>query len=920
MTDDRHAAVKELFLAACGKTGAERVRLLDDACEGDPEMRREIESLLAHHDDAQTAPSPSSPDRTTTLASRPAPSALDTFPAFEAGEVFAGRYRLVAELGRGGMGQVMRAHDLVLDEPVALKFLPRGSGRRHLESLLNEVRLARQVTHPNVCRVFDFGDAEGEVYLTMELVRGEDLASLLRRIGRLPEDKLTELAHELCAALDAAHRKGVLHRDLKPGNVLIDGDGRVRVTDFGIAVTQEAARGAPLVGTPAYLAPEQWSGGEASVRSDLYALGLVLYEMATGKPAFQATTPGEYAALHQGSAPTPPSERLAHLDPRLEAVILRCLAKDPAERPASAREVAALLPGGDPLERALGAGETPSPELVARAGRAAEAMPAGRTAALALLLALLLAAVLVLGDLAFPGRVAWADKPPEALASRAGEILADLGHALEPADRAWGFRPDFEAAPGSEKYLFWYRQSEDWMVPSSPGLAIDEAQVTYYDPPPLDPGMVQMLLDDAGRLVTLKVLLVGFDGEPLDAEPLEGEPSGDASGTVDWAPLLAAAGLADAELTPTEPTLVPPLYADRRASWTAKDPATGRLLALEAASLDGRAIYFDRRPAEEDDASEVGFFAGMWEVYLLLVGLLTLGLTVGVAVVARSNLRSHSGDLLGARRLAVFVAVAGLLRFLFAVDHVPIFDLELDLFLVALGRSLVEVLIAGLAYIALEPLVRRTWPRTLIAWTLLLRGRPAEPQVGRSLLVGTAAGVFWVLLTELDRLLSRALGLTTGGEIFLDWQLDTALTGRRLLAHFLTSAVDAVYWGLLGLFFLVVLRAVFKRRGWAVAAFVASSGLLETLEGFHPAVSWLTLGVGIAGTTAFLLVRFGLLTYVAALFAYYALLTVPLSLDVSSWYAETGLWTMLVVAVVGAYGTWAARAGRMFTVEGVLGG
>ena len=159
---------------------------------------------------------------------------------FAPGAIIAGRYRLVALLGRGGMGEVYRADDLTLDQPVALKFLPerrRGRPDSRLAQFHNELRIARQVSHKNVCRLYDLGDADGRRFLTMEYVDGEDLASLLRRIGRIPQDKAIELARQLCAGVAAAHERGVLHRDLKPANVMIDGDGNVRITDFGIATS-----------------------------------------------------------------------------------------------------------------------------------------------------------------------------------------------------------------------------------------------------------------------------------------------------------------------------------------------------------------------------------------------------------------------------------------------------------------------------------------------------------------------------------------------------------------------------------------------------------------------------------------------------------------------------------------------------------
>ena len=237
----------------------------------------------------------------------PSPAAVSsdsrTTPAprqsrFVSGTLFAGRYRIVGLLGRGGMGEVYRADDLMLGQPMALKFLPEqlqdDPDRR--ERLFGEVRLARQVSHPAVCRVYDVGEADGQPFLSMEYVDGEDLASLLRRIGRLPRDKALEIARQICAGLAAAHDRDVLHRDLKPENVMLDGRGKVRITDFGLAMLAESLRGDDVrSGTPAYMSPEQLAGREATVRSDVYALGLVLYELFTGRRAFGGKSAVELA-------------------------------------------------------------------------------------------------------------------------------------------------------------------------------------------------------------------------------------------------------------------------------------------------------------------------------------------------------------------------------------------------------------------------------------------------------------------------------------------------------------------------------------------------------------------------------------------------------------------------------------------------
>ena len=176
-----------------------------------------------------------------------------------------------------------------LAQPVALKFLPEHKTDEFtLERFRNEVRIARQVSHPNVCRVYDIGRGRRHrVFLSMEYVDGEDLASLLRRIGRLPADKALEIARKICAGLAAAHDKGVLHRDLKPANIMLDGRGEALIMDFGLAGLARPDRARCRSGTPAYMAPEQLAGKEVTVRSDIYSLGLVLYELFTGRRCFR---------------------------------------------------------------------------------------------------------------------------------------------------------------------------------------------------------------------------------------------------------------------------------------------------------------------------------------------------------------------------------------------------------------------------------------------------------------------------------------------------------------------------------------------------------------------------------------------------------------------------------------------------------
>ena len=316
---------------------------------------------------------------------------------FVPGTLLGGRYRIIGLLGRGGMGEVYRATDLTLGQSVALKFLPEEAARnqRLLERFHGEVRVARQVSHPNVCRVYDIGEVEGMPFISMEYVDGEDLASLLLRIGRLPADKALETARKLCAGLAAAHDRGIIHRDLKPQNIMMNKRGEVVIMDFGLAAIADQLSGAEVRnGTPAYMAPEQLKGAEVTAKSDIYALGLVLYELFTGKRPFDAKTvqamlrAAGIGAVDQHDVPSRRTSIRGWRKPSAAASIpIR------RKRPASVLSVAAALPGGDPLAAALAAGETPSPELVAAAGKQEGLAPRYSVACLVVIVVCLCAAV-----------------------------------------------------------------------------------------------------------------------------------------------------------------------------------------------------------------------------------------------------------------------------------------------------------------------------------------------------------------------------------------------------------------------------------------------------------------------------------------------------------------------------------------------
>jgi hypothetical protein len=339
----RWRRIEALFDEAAALPVEERAAFLSRSCAEDPGIRAEVESLLAADEKADDFLA--RPGAEAILGDPPAANPSAPAARLEAGVLIGGRYRIEALLGRGGMGEVYRAADQTLGEVVALKILPEAARDPvRLRLFMGEVRVARRITHPNVCRVHDVGEADGLPFMTMELVDGEDLASLLARSGPPPAERAAEIGRQICEGLAAAHDRGILHRDLKPANLMVDRTGRVRLMDFGVA---GLAGSASSGGTPAYMAPELFGHGDASVQSDLYALGLVVYELFTGRRAFVTPDRRAPARRHRELPPQPPSEIRPGVPKGIEGAILSCLEKDPRRRPRSARAVAAALAGGD---------------------------------------------------------------------------------------------------------------------------------------------------------------------------------------------------------------------------------------------------------------------------------------------------------------------------------------------------------------------------------------------------------------------------------------------------------------------------------------------------------------------------------------------------------------------------------------------
>jgi len=803
------------------------------------------------------------------------------------------------------MGEVYRADDLKLGQPVALKFLPRqlAGDRDRLERFYAEVRIARQVSHPNVCRVYDVGEIDGQHYLSMEYVDGEDLGSLLKRIGRLPPDKALDIARELCAGLSAAHDKGVLHRDLKPSNVMIDGRGRARITDFGLAVAAGEVIEGEVSGTPAYMAPEQLAGKGASVRSDVYALGLVLYELSTGRKAFDGATLAELRRKHAEEPPTPPSVIAPGFDPAVERVILRCLSKEPSARPASAAHVAKALPGGDPLAAALAAGETPSPEMVAAAGAEGALAPAKAWAMLGATV-VLLAAVLGLARFSMDQGLAPFPKSPEFLEERARELIKSFGYTVEPADEAswWERQGDYMSYRAAHEpstkwraslartephpWLFWHRQSPRPMVPQKSFFLIPDTPIRATDPPLEVSGMLSLALDARGNLMRLRAV-------PPQVETPDASPS-----APDWKPLFVAAGLDLLRFQPSAPRWLPLEPFDVRADWDGAYASGPNMpIHVSAAAWRGRPVSFEilgpwsvpERMPEQPQAAVLANYAFLFFI---------LSSHIAAVLLARRNLRLGRGDRRGAFRIAAFVSVTVVLWWLFWAHHVPTQDEGWNLMtFVALAVYLGAFV--WLAYIAIEPIVRSRWPELLFSLSRLLSGRFRDPLVGRDVLAGILVGAALVLLNEVVNAIPNWVDLAGVTPIppDKDKMLGVAGSVSRLLIG-LVSQVTA-----LAFLTLLVLSLVLLRRRWLAIGLTGLLLVVTNLFGENYAVE-IPAAIIASVVLLYAVVRFGVLAYIVSQFVYQVLAFSPLTLDLSRWYAARGL---AFVALILALAVWAFR-------------
>ncbi len=823
---------------------------------------------------------------------------------FVPGTLLGGRYRVIGLLGRGGMGEVYRATDLTLGQSVALKFLPEEASHnpRLLERFHGEVRVARLVSHPNVCRVYDIGEVEGMPYISMEYVDGEDLSSLLTRIGRLPADKALETARKLCSGLAAAHDRGVIHRDLKPQNIMINKRGEVVIMDFGLAAIADQLSGAEVRnGTPAYMAPEQLKGAGVTARSDIYALGLVIYELFTGRRPYEAKTLQNLMEMQEAVQLTDMTSVAADIDPGVEKVIRRCLDPDPLKRPSTALAVMSMLPGGDRLAAALAAGETPSPEMVASHGNT-EGLARRYSVPLLMVVVLVLFGSTVTNQRREALMHGLLEDSPDVLAHQSRQVAASFGYAAKPADSAIWMEPRTELI----RYLREYPSPRPWdeyladeapirsVYRESPDLlyASPIGKVTADNPPPIAPGMVSISLDGHGRLLDFSA--VPYRDGPNLAQPIAPET------------IFRAAGLDWATFTEVTPTMLPRSASDQLRAWKGPHPKLPHTeLTVQIASWRGRItaarVEYPWQTAAVSGAAGTSLLSRARQIFVML--LVAWGILF-VVLMARRNWKLGRTDRKGALRLAMAQFLLSMLAWVGEVHPVPN-DGILNLFESGAAEWLMSAALIWVLYLALEPAVRARWPHAMVTWNRVLTGRWLDPQVGAHILIGAAVGCgLWLLITLTTLALYH-------DQLYASGNLKFAMGARHWLGGHAAQGTNVLRSGLLAFLGIFCLRSLVRIE--AVAAVIAAV-LFTMFEGeVVNDPDWkaaAAIYVVLFTVLIFALLRYGLLVTISAVYFINSFGAITLGPDGKAWFAPAGLATLLLLLGIAIFAFWRSLGSR----------
>lgn len=911
LNPDQHAKAKRIFLAACAVPPQERDELVGRLCAGDSALRAEVDRLLSHHhtEEGTLGISAFIPRRSPIEGTdAEAPVEINGIRQLSPGVVVSDRYRIIERLGEGGMGVVFRADDLQLGQVVALKFIhPDIASHPTLRSRFeSEVKLSREISHPNIARVHDIGEFMGAPFITMEFVDGEDIGSLIRRAGRVSNDRALEIARQLFAGLSAAHINGIIHRDLKPANVMVDSGGEVKIMDFGLAALRGTVSHEEIkAGTPRYMAPEQLEGVAVDELSDIYSAGLVLYELATGQRPNATPTNVTTQRDSHSSQVVSPSRLASDIDPNFEDVIIACLQANPARRPQSALAAAAALPGSNMIAAAISAGRVPSRDLLA-ASSTQQLTDLRMVRGITALTAFIALVAFGFGLDMHPFSTGGPMRSPDAIKDRAQRILGAANQSVDDTRLHFSFVDGGSLSQSDEVFQnakngLDFRISSDSAVvarvsdrvPASQSVHSDLLSIITPSPRPvareLGPTFEnKIFFDSAGRLLSMR--WQSISSSILDANNEPDVPS-----------LFDTAGLRLQNFVTCEPIGNPLVQFDRQIAFRcaqnereASTPDRVEIAFNGPRVVSFAAIYQTEvnRPVEAEPSSRA--------VFLRLARTILLVVLIIVAIPIAWRRTGGQGDVRGALRLATGIFAISMLSELLGMTGGSSPVLFLEELAVRTLVALSSAALLALFYFALEASLRRSQPHTLAGWCRVLNGRINDRVVARDVLVGCLIGVFWAALAFFDR---RSIT----GDFFLGSTLGINWNYLVSIRHGIVGVIEIVrlsFYTSMSFLLIVVISIRIAPSNKRLSTLIAFMIGCIFVAPFTANAYWaLTISaIGGVGVALYALLRWGLVTLVVAIAVNKLLVTFPLTLTSNLWYFD---FTLLVGLLILGLIAWA---------------
>ena len=834
-------------------------------------------------------------------------TARDGQDGLSPGDAIADRYVICNRLGEGGLGIVYLAHDRSLRKPVAIKVFrdlhvaddsPTGNRHSVREQMIHEVQLAQRVSHPNVCRIHDLVLDSDPPVLTMEYIDGEDLDRTLLRIERLVPDRALQISTEICRGLAAAHQQGVIHQDLKPRNIMLDSAGLVRITDFGLARVSFDGQDNLVAGTRAYMAPEQIRGDVTNERSDIYSMGLVLYELFTGVHPFAHR---DVSSNEQSTEPVPPSAHVPEIPRVVEQTILQCLRPTQDERPESAREVLSQLTG-----RALRAGKKDSRRL-----------PAATVRVLVFLsLAGILASWFLSDRYQMMEFVDFKFESIGAYRERATTLISDLGYEVENRadrvthhfDKTGRFRN--EPTWANRAVSYWYRQSSERFPPKALHFAHGQhvTRINSSEPPWILANMVGVELSPAGTLLD-------FRATPGSASR---NPEVNLTPEKELAILFTSAGLDVADYQKADklsehdgratfgPLGMGYVYQQRNPLEAVRDPANAQTGPNVFVKLDqGRVtrLRLLNPTINVTTGTEIGDAIND----LLFLVMLAIGATG--CWVARRNFVQRTAELRGAAVSAGAVFVLYVISLLFTMNHDSRIGHEVNTLEFGLFNSVFWAGVQGILYLALEPLVRRERPQLLTSWSRFIHGDFRDRQVVFHILIAVALATTCApIIAGGHAILRDVFSLPTRYGI-PDANTSALVSPGRIIPMFCDTLAESMYFGLGLLLLPMALKRVLGDIriavpvAWLINSVFYGSYFGGGIEPFGDRMLFYGYMSIWAGLHLFVVLRFGLLAGITYCWISDVMFETPFTMD--RWYANSALVTTIVLTVsIVAYSGW----------------